>query len=438
MKRLREWSARNFPAGGFTRSVSLLAAGTAGGQAFALLAAPLLTRIYSPADFGHLQVYVSIMSFAMLTSTWRYELAIPLPDKDEGAAEVLAVTLCVLVIMVLAYAGAVWWIGGHATLPGPFAALQPYLWMIPIAILGGGAYQAISYWSLRQKNYAQVAGTRLTQVASQIVVQLAAGGLFSAGVMGLLLGDTIGRINGCASLARLAWRRHHEIFRRVRLVGMRGVASHYRHFPLISTVSGLVNTAGFAVPVLLIADFYGAQVLGWFALVSRLLAAPATLVGQAISQVYMSEAARGLHSDPRALQRLFLDTLRRLAWLGAVPCALFVIAAPPLFAFVFGEEWREAGHYARLLAVMYYMSLVAGPLMPTLSVLEKQGWQLLWDAGRLALTTGAIWLAFRWGWSARGAISIYGAAMFAAYAGHVLLSYFAILRHSNARAAPAP
>src|SRR5262245_8313247 len=99
MRRLIDWAAHRFPSGSFGRSVSVLASGTAAGQALALLAAPLLTRLYSPADFGHLQLYVSIMTFAMLTSTWRYELAILLPKANEEAAEVLAVALCVALFM---------------------------------------------------------------------------------------------------------------------------------------------------------------------------------------------------------------------------------------------------------------------------------------------------------------------------------------------------
>ena len=146
----------------------------------------------------------------------------------------------------------------------------------------------------------------------------------------------------------------------------------YRRFPLISAGSALVNTAGYVVPSLLFAHLYGPKVLGWFALVDRVLGIPAVLVGQAASQVYMGEAARLANTDPRALQRLFSQTLKGFLWIGALPCGLLLLLGPWVFAMVFGDEWREAGEFARLLALMHYVGFAVWPLMPTLNVLERQ------------------------------------------------------------------
>jgi len=75
---------------------------------------------------------------------------------------------------------------------------------------------------------------------------------------------------------------------------------------------------------------------------------------------------------------------------------------------------------------MHYVALVAGPLTPTLNILEKQFWQLGWDVGRLVLTVGSLWLTYRWGWSARSAIAAFGAVVSVGYAFHLLISHYAI------------
>jgi O-antigen/teichoic acid export membrane protein len=45
------------PKNAFARGVSVLVGGTVGAQALMVLASPLLTRLYTPEDFGLLVVY---------------------------------------------------------------------------------------------------------------------------------------------------------------------------------------------------------------------------------------------------------------------------------------------------------------------------------------------------------------------------------------------
>src|SRR5215469_8966744 len=98
MQRIRKMGKAILPKGSFARSVSLLAGGTAVGQSLIVLGAPLLTRLYSVTDFGYLQVYMSVMSFAVLGATLRYDQAVLLPERDELAADVVAVSLAAVIL----------------------------------------------------------------------------------------------------------------------------------------------------------------------------------------------------------------------------------------------------------------------------------------------------------------------------------------------------
>ena len=73
--------------------VSLLVGGTAGAQVLTVLAAPLLTRLYSSEDFGFLSVYTSLLALIGVISSLRYELAIPLLEDDGEAAKVAVLSL---------------------------------------------------------------------------------------------------------------------------------------------------------------------------------------------------------------------------------------------------------------------------------------------------------------------------------------------------------
>jgi O-antigen/teichoic acid export membrane protein len=438
MKKIRDFFIK-LPLGPFSRNVSVLAGGTALGQFLSVLITPVLTRLYPVKDFGYFQIYLSFMTFASLAVTLRLEQAIVLPEQEADAANLVAATLCTVGLMTVIFGAAGSLVAHYGLLPASVEALRPYLWLVAIGLCGAGLYQTFSFWALRQKAYKQIAGTKLTQVTCQLVTQAAVGFLHS-GPVGLLLGDVFGRSAGSSGLARMLWLRSGSAIRSVNWRAMWGMAVRYRRFPLVSTGSSLINAAGYVLPVLLIAQLYDAKVLGWFALGERILGAPVILIGQAVSQVYSVEASALCTSNPQGMYALFLKSAKRLALLGIVPLVVFILVAPVLFEFVFGHPWREAGVYARRLAVVHYAALMSWPLMPTLNLLEEQTWQLCWDIGRFILTLGSLWAAHRLGWSPRGAITAFAAAMLLGYVTHLLLSRHAIrkrIRHVQQESAAA-
>src|SRR5690606_37800482 len=81
------------------RSVGLLAAGTAVAHVVGLAAAPLLTRLYTPTEFGLLAVFTSIVGIASVVVSLRLELAVPVPPAEEDAAQVVAAGMVVAAVV---------------------------------------------------------------------------------------------------------------------------------------------------------------------------------------------------------------------------------------------------------------------------------------------------------------------------------------------------
>lgn len=76
----------------FNKNVLTLATGVSIGQAIPLLISPILTRIYSPEDFGILALFLSIATLISVISSGRYEQAIMLPDTDEEAMHLTVIS----------------------------------------------------------------------------------------------------------------------------------------------------------------------------------------------------------------------------------------------------------------------------------------------------------------------------------------------------------
>jgi O-antigen/teichoic acid export membrane protein len=349
-----------------------------------LLATPLLTRIYEPAAFGVLATYLAVAFIAVSVASMRFEYAIPIAQTEETANTILVLALLICVPVALLAAG-VWWLAGGLLQPAVGQSLSTLTWIIAISVLVGGAFQALTMWSIRRQRYRTVAAARLTQAAGISAAQLGLG-IAAGGPAGLVIGDAIGRSLGTipllGSAAQMLRSRH-------ALGDLRAVARTYASFATFLAAAALLNTVGFNTPFLLLPAGFGAPAAGLYFLAYRVLILPASLVGSAVGQVLLGEAAaRGRNQQD--LRSLAVPVALAL-FAGALPVyAAVAVAGPDLFAAIFGETWREAGQLARLLAPAILVWTIASPLSGLLVVGRREQESLIFTGAELVTRVAAI------------------------------------------------
>jgi len=79
----------------FNRNVLTLLTGTTIAQALPIAISPILTRIYTPEDFGVFALFISISAIFAAIVNGKYELAIVVPEKDEDAYNIAALSLLI-------------------------------------------------------------------------------------------------------------------------------------------------------------------------------------------------------------------------------------------------------------------------------------------------------------------------------------------------------
>ena len=367
---MANWLQRFKPKSAFARGVGVLVGGTAGAQALMVLAAPVLTRLYSPEDFGLLAVFTAILALLAVIAAGRYELAIPLPESDQDAANITVLGfVLVLLTSLLTFAVFLLWPQAIAdALNAP--TLAPYLWLIPFGVLFASTYEVFSKWAVRRKQFPTIARTRIVQALGTLGVQL---GAYKLGVAALLGGHAAGQGLGASGLALSAFKRPE--FRECSLAGLRQQASRYRKFPLYSTWTALFNTASLQLAPIMFVAIYGAAVAGLYALTLRILSMPGSLIGNAVGSVFLSSAPAARRDG--TLKDLVEKLHARLAMAGALPLMVLLFFGPDLFELVFGAEWRKAGVYAQWMAPWIYLQFQWSPLSMLSSVLELQGQALI-------------------------------------------------------------
>ena len=423
--------ARRFlpPFDGFARSVAILAGGTAAAQLIALAISPLLTRLYRPDQIGEFAVYLSIILIGLPLATLSYEMAIPLPEsREDGASLLFLALLCAL--------GGSGVLAAASLLAGEWAAhelgladLGSALWVLPVGLFIASSLQAITYWSIREGDFSSIARSRLAQSSSSAAVQIGAG-LLGGGTLGMALGDMCGRSVGSLVLLFTSIRRSLIDWSRIDAKRIRRVASRYRRFPLFQSWGGTFNTLTSYLPVVLVTIYFQLSVAGEFALAVRVLQAPALLLGSAVAQAYLNQAADLARDDPALLLRRFDRLTRRLFTIGLVPAVALGLFSPTLFPAIFGSSWEAAGSFGQLLAPMLLALLTVSPLSMTLNVLELQSWQSAWDVGRTILVLGGLVVTGSLGATPTTAITVFSIASTVSYASLYLLARQGLKRKS--------
>ena len=410
----------------FGGRILLLAGGTASGQAIVMLAAPVLTRVYTAEHFGYLALYTSIVALVAVVGALRYQVAIPLPEDDiDGLALVVLSSLVTVATTVLATTAIV--LGGPAFLELlGVTRIAPYVWLVPLGLMGTGAHQILSYWAIRLGAIRALATTKIAQGAALAVAQIGFG-IVGLGAMGLMMGDALGRAAGSITLARRTLGAR-SVDARTLAARIPAVAARYRRFPLLSAGSSLLNSAGLQLPPILLLAAYGPEAAGLFAFTVRIVGVPLQLIGTSVSQVYTGEAAGAAREGGGGVMDLYRTTAGRLALVATPIAGALALFGPALFAWVFSESWRTAGAYAQALAPMLFLQMIASPLSQTLNVLERQDLQLGWDAARLIVVIGVLAAARTQGWTAAAAVTGLGAGLAAMYALLLGLTWFAIRR----------
>lgn len=380
---LKNQLRRLLPNNSFARSVSVLIGGTASAQLLLVLAAPLLTRLYSTADFGLLAVYGSLLGLLGVIASLRYELAIPLPEDDDQAAHLVALSCLLVLLMTTLAAMLVWFAAGPLTQALGAPQLAAYLWLLPIGILFSGTYTVFKYWALRTKAFTAVAGTTLQQSIATLLIQVAG---YKLGPVCLLIGQAAGHGAGTLNLGLKFFKSEHR--KRLSWQVLWQQAVRHKRFPIFSSWEALFNTAGVQMPPLLLAAFFSPAAAGVYSLANRVLSLPMMLIGSAIAQVFFSNAAQA-HREGH-LGKLVAELHAKLAHVGLPPVLLLFLVGPDLFAFVFGSDWRQAGEFARWMTPWLYLVFVSSPLSTLFAVMEQQKRGLAFQAILLTTRVGAL------------------------------------------------
>ena len=375
----------------FVRNVLTLTTGTTIAQAILVASAPILTRIYTPEEFGLLALYIAISSIFAVVATARYELAIMLPESKDDASSVFWLSVLVsffvsaVVFVIVALGGASFtnFIGNPD--------IEQWLYLIPVTVLLMGIYQSLNYWNTRNKYFSNVSKSKVVQSTATACGQLSVAGSSYTGY-GLIGGYTFGQALGAVFLAHKVYEEKKTQSLKVTLNHVLEVARRYRKFPLFSTYGALFDKTAQQMPIFILTKYFSSYTTGQFSLTYKVLSLPITLIGSAISQVLFQKVVEVHHRRPEKL-RPYIVKMFFILLLSMLPVVVVLYYwGEPLFAFVFGDAWREAGSIAAVLSIAIATRFAVSPLSMVLYMDHNLKLSALWQTTYfITLTITLLW-----------------------------------------------
>lgn len=360
----------------FFRDTLKLLSATMAAQVLAFALSPVISRIYSPSDFGLSALFASLVSLIAALACLRYDVAVMVPASHAESGQILRLGLLlgplVALITMLGFL-----LGGNAFLHGLHAeSLRGLHWWIPIGVWLNATFYLFNYWNMRQKRFSLVGTASAMQAGLITILQIVFGLAWKPDCHSLI----VAYLTGCALATGLqmvrAWRLDRAILSAPwSWSTLRTVAVRYRRFPLLSVPSTLMNTISWQLPIYLFSSAFSARVSGQYAMANKVTKMPLSILGKALGQVFLQRASQAKAEGN--LDRLTEDFTTTLVRLGFYPTLLLAITARDIFAVLFGHQWAEAGTYAQILAPWLFFWFISSPLSSIFSILERQRSELV-------------------------------------------------------------
>ena len=367
-------------------NVAAVASGTAVGQAVAFVFSPLITRIYNPEIFGQQGIFLSLIGILGPVVSLRYPMAIVVAESEEDAERIARLSILIAFFMSILFGLALVVARDPIlTLMGG-ESLGTLIWFLPLAMFCVVLQDVADYRAARLGRFRLVGVVTAVQAFLTNLARVLVG--LIAPVAGVLMAITSIAPSVQAALLTFGDRRVRATAGRLWQPDTLLLLKKYGTFPLFRAPTDVLGAASQSVPVILLAALFSPGVAGLYVLTRSVLNLPANVIGTAVGNVLYARYAELSRAGQPLTPLLLRATLALLA------IAPFIVGAawfaPPVFALVFGDEWREAGRYAQWMALWISLMVANIPATRIVPVIGRQKIFLAYNIMLLAVRTIAV------------------------------------------------
>lgn len=379
------------------RNIAIVATGTAAAQSLSILFSPLITRIYGPNEFGLLGVFLAMVSIISPIAALTYPTAIVLPKEENEAKGLIRLSLYTAGIFSLITALTLVFFKNTIVSMFQISSISNFLYLLPFLIMSSSLSQVTEQWMIRTKRFKLIGKVTFLSslimniskvglgwfhpIAAVLVVISVLGNTLHAFM--LLIGDNLNNLRNI-----LQWNKDKNS-----KIPLKALAKKYIDFPVYRAPQVLLNAVSQSIPVLFLSIFFSPASAGFYSLSKTVLAMPIGFLGKSIGDVFYPRIAEAAN-DGENIKDIITRVTFWLILIGIFPFGVIIIFGPSLFSIVFGENWIQAGEYARWLSLWLFFMFINRPSVIAIPILRLQGAFLIFEIISVLIKVLALYIGF--------------------------------------------
>lgn len=330
--------------------------GTIIAQVIPIALTPLLTRLYSPDQFGIYGFISSTLAITSIVATARYENAVFIPKNSKLVDAIIYLSLCLATFFSLLLTIFVFIENNWLLEILKLKEIQ-ILYFIPLGTLIVSYYNVLRIWLNKIEAYRQIRKNIILQSAAVGLAQIFSGLSKNLMSYGLIAGEFAGKLLTTLTIFMCFYKSSS----RLKLNRILFVIKRFGAIPKYQMPAALANNLALHAPYLVLPMIFSQTITGYYFLVFRIVMMPIGIIGNSILEVFRVEASKSIRVRGEC-SKCFMDNFYALALIALLIYVILQFGGISIFKIFFGEKWAVAGKYAQILAPFAAIRLVAAPL----------------------------------------------------------------------------
>ncbi|ADI96646.1 TPA: type 8 capsular polysaccharide synthesis protein Cap8K [Staphylococcus aureus] len=345
-------------------------------QVILIITTPIITRLYSPTEFGEFTIFSNIAMILIPIINARYDLLI-VNTKNDRSANILSqisflISLLILLILIPIFAISAWLYPNF---------ILDFIFIIIMLFLVSLTNIFTNYLN-KERKYKVLSLINVFRAGSMALLQIIFG-LLALGSLGLIIGFSLSYIAGI-TLGYKTFKKHFNIVRDKEET--KALFLENKNQLVYSTPSILLNSLSFSVVVFFIGILYTNTEVGIYGMAIRVLGIPVTIISLGLSKIFMQQANDYYieHGSFRNLLLKFSSILVIVSIILYMPLYLF---SEELVNILLGHSWVDAITVIKIVIPLFVIRLIVSTVSLSVIVLQKQQLELILQALFLIGTT---------------------------------------------------
>ncbi|MBL0686303.1 MAG: oligosaccharide flippase family protein [Sulfurospirillum sp.] len=355
----------------FLRDVLILMSGTTIAQIIPISISPILTRLYTPEDFGVFALFVAIVGLMAVTASAGYEQAILIPNYDKYAINILVLGFFLVCFTVIFAYLLIFLFKENILNLLNSSLLGDWLYIAPVTVFFVGLFNLLRNYNIRKKHYKDIAKAMVIKSTVLAIIQITIG-ILKSGFTGLILGQVFAQLFANIKLMTNIVK-NKALLSSISLNKVFAVARKYKNFPKYNMPHSLLNTLSASLPIYIFTSFFGSTVAGYYSLALIAVFVPMAIVASSTAHVY-SQKATELYNGGENIYSFTIKIIKLLIKIFFIPYCIFIFFAPHIFKFIFSKEWTDVGIYIQILSVYIFLNFIVSIIsyIPMIKKLQKK------------------------------------------------------------------